>query len=215
MKPDDLMIIGEPPAKLVKALAVIADKLHPAFDSTVSNIVPGKSKESCVLASLAVRDFLWRIGFKDARLQTVYTIVRGLDAEGNQTHSVGVGDHKGMRTLDKRDTRDTPVAWSGHMVVLVDSFLIDPTVYQMRRPAWEGLPGMMVLPLDLVGAERQLGLDPLAGTEALWDDKRVVMIWLAQENERWRSVHDTRRDRRASVVKALVQAFGRWQEGGN
>ena len=37
------------------------------------------------------------------------------------------------------------------------------------------------------------------------------MVWLAQENERWRSVHDAQRDRRAPVVKALVQAFGRWQ----
>ena len=27
---------------------------------------------------------------------------------------------------------------------------------------------MIVLPLDLVGAERQVGLDPLAGAEALW-----------------------------------------------
>ena len=50
MQLGEMQVIGSPPAKLGKALAVIADTLHPAFAHD-PRITPGISKESCVLCS--------------------------------------------------------------------------------------------------------------------------------------------------------------------
>ena len=50
MQLGEMQVIGSPPAKLAKALAVIADTLHPAFAHD-PRITPGISKESCVLCS--------------------------------------------------------------------------------------------------------------------------------------------------------------------
>ena len=55
---NDMLVVGRPPAKLTKALATIASVLHPAYDEVLPKA--GKSKESCCLCSLTVRDFLWR-----------------------------------------------------------------------------------------------------------------------------------------------------------
>jgi hypothetical protein len=58
MQLGDMIVSGEFPPKLVKALAVIANTLHPAFDRQPWLGAPGWSKRSCVLASLACRGFL-------------------------------------------------------------------------------------------------------------------------------------------------------------
>jgi hypothetical protein len=71
----DMMVMGRPPRELLKALATIAGTLHPAFDSH-PRIAPGKSKESCVLCSLAVRDFFNNIGFDDAAVRPVFVVMR-------------------------------------------------------------------------------------------------------------------------------------------
>jgi len=208
----DMQVVGRPPAKFIKALATIASVLHPVFDKIV---IPGKSKESCVLCSLTVRDFLWKIGFKDARLVTVYTAIRAVDSDGVEIHSVGVGDHNGtVPTLDKRALHDTATRWSGHMVVEVPGagYIVDTTMYQMRRPAWPVLTGMMAVPIERDGTQ-SFGLDHLSAVKAKEPDGSMVsMWWLVQPNERWRGGPDTGKDRRAPVVKAMVQAFGQWRD---
>src|SRR5688572_10816402 len=75
MQLGDMEVGGQPPAKLVKALATIASGLHPAFDA-LPWIAPGKSKNSCVLTSLAIREFLFRIGYGDARVVPCLATVR-------------------------------------------------------------------------------------------------------------------------------------------
>jgi len=78
----DLVVVEPGSAKFTKALAAIASALHPAFDALLP--VPGKSKESCVLCSVTVRDFLWRVGFKDARVTTCYLALVAHDANGKE-----------------------------------------------------------------------------------------------------------------------------------
>lgn len=203
----DLLIVGKPPAKFVKALAAVAAVLHPAFDQIA---VPGKSKESCVLCSLTVRDFLWKAGFKDARVVTVYLAIRAVDKGGVEIHSVGVGDHNGtVPTLDNRKLPDTDAHWSGHMVVEVPSagYLVDTTLYQTKRPAWPDLTGMMAVPIERDGAQ-SFSLDHIAAIRAVQPDgSMLTMWWLAQPNERWRGAADCERGRRAPVIKALLSAY--------
>jgi ribosome modulation factor len=207
----DMEVVGDPPAKLVKALAAVASDLHPAFDGVLRNA--GKSKESCVLSSLAVRDFFWKIGFKDARATTVYLVLQALDAEGNEIHSIGVGDHVPVQSRFGRPLPlDTADRWSGHMVVTVPSagYLIDTTLFHMRRPAWPDLPGMIAAPIERTG-QQTFGLDHLAYVGARSpDDGLLRLAWLEQDNERWRGSPDTQRDRRDPVVRAMRRAFGNW-----
>lgn len=203
----DLLIVGTPPAPFVRALGAIAGALHPAFDQIV---VPGKSKESCVLASLAVRDFLWQAGFKDARLVTVYLAIRAVDAAGRELHSVGVGDHNGTVPVSVPVPKETGDRWNGHMVVEVPSvgYMVDTTMFNMKRPAWPDLPGMIATPIERDGVTRSFGLDHLACIRTEIDDGVQLMLWwLVQPNERWRDAPDTERHRRLSVVKAMLRLF--------
>lgn len=88
----DLMLLGRepPPRKLARAFDTIAKDLHLAFE-TLDWIEPGISRESCVLCSLAVRDFLRMIGFASANVAPVMMTIRAFDAAGNQVHSLGLG----------------------------------------------------------------------------------------------------------------------------
>lgn len=209
----EMLVVGKPPAKFIKALAAIAGVLHSSFDEVV---VPGRSKRSCVLCSLTVRDFLWRVGFKDARAVTVYTAIRADDKDGNEIHSVGVGDHTDIPTMGPKPV-DTDKSWSGHMVVEVPSagYVVDTTLYQMQRPAWPFLQGMMAVPIEREAGRQSFGLDHLTGVEATdraSDGVRLRMWWLVQPNERWRGGADAERGRREPVVRALVKAFGKWSD---
>lgn len=204
----DLTVVGTPPAELAHALAVIAVALHSAFDKIIQ---PGKSKESCVLVSLAIRDFLWAVGFKDARVTTVYLAIKALDRDGNEIHSLGVGDHDRVPTHDPHPPRDTQSRWNGHMVVTVPSagYLIDATMFHMKRSAWQdGLPGMMAVPLGPTGGDRLFGHDVLVNIRAeQGDGSRLFLLWLDQPNPRWRGAPDTDKDRRRSVVRALLKRY--------
>lgn len=204
----DMHVVGAPPAKFAKALATISASLHPAFDKVVP---PGKSKESCVLASLAVRDFLWRAGFKDARAQTVYLVVQALDENDREIHSLGVGDHAKVPSVG-RAPNERPDRWNGHMVVVVPSvgYLVDTTLFPAKRSAWPKLPGMLAASIEpgKPGPPWQ-GLVPITGTRMRQaDGSMLYLIWMDQANERWRGAPDTERDRRDPVVKTLVRRFG-------
>lgn len=195
-----------PPAKLIKALAVIADMLHPAFDMR-PDIKPFYSRHGCVLSSLTVRDFLVRIGF-NAIVRPVATVIWA-ERDGKQLHSLAIG-----APHDKRDIKDS---WKGHMVVTVGTpageFLIDTTLYPVRRPQWRDLPGMMALPLS---AERRRSpiwwrLEVIASAN-YGDD--VLIGWFDNpRNRSWQYGGDGRDPfRRAPVVAALVERFGAWND---
>ncbi len=205
----DMLVCGDPPpAKLLKALAVIAGHLHPTF-AAMPNIKPGISRESCVLCSLTVRDFLQRVGFVRAFVSPVVTVVRAAE-HGKELHSAGIG----VPGTPPRARR-----WNGHMIVIVDGlFLIDTTLYQIARPQWEGLPGMLAAPLGFQeGAPgRMWGLDVL-GALFMQDDQRptyeTMITWLANpSNAAWRNGPDASRDLRRPAVNRLVREFGSWRD---
>lgn len=217
--PDMLIAGAEPeavPAKFVKAMATVAMTLHQSFDAQ-SWIPEGKSKESCILASLAVRDFLWKKGFSEASVVPVYIVIRATDVEGNELHSLGCGDHSAMPWTKPTDPVDTDRRWSGHAVVLLPKlgWLVDTTLFQAKRPQWPGLPGMMAVPIYREARPFVDGLAQLGGVTAVNRDNgsSVEVLWLAQPtNKRWRTAPDANPHRRAPVVKKLVEQFGNWSE---
>lgn len=200
LKLGDMMVSGAPPAKLIKAAAVIAEALHPNFER-----LSLRSRDSCVLSSLAVRDFLFKIGFRSAEVVPVVFVIRA-DQDGKELHSLGIGDpyDKGV---------DAAGRWSGHMVARLpdEGFLIDTTLFQAARPQWPALPGMVLLPLAPSG-QPVFGLSRISGFEMTADDGRAVVgMWLEQpRNKRWRGAPDTGKRRREPVVGALVERFGSW-----
>jgi len=198
----DMLVSGSPPAKLIKAAAVIADTMHPEFERYDLN-----SKGACVLSSLAVRDFLFKIGFRSAEVVPVVFVIRAFK-DGDLLHSLGIGDPSGK-------DKDLPGRWSGHMITRLphEGFLLDTTLYQAARPQWPELPGMVLAPLAYV-VEPVFGLDVIAGFHKKTDDARHLDgLWLEQpKNKGWRGAKDTLRRRRAPIVEAMIKRFGNWTD---
>lgn len=210
----DMEVIERPAdPKFIKALAVIASAMHPAYDALLP--MPGKSKESCVLCSLTARDFLWSVGFKDAKVTTVYLMLWAVDAEGNEVHSAGVGDHLAQRVPSRVPLPvETQGRWNGHMVVEVPSagYIIDTTLFPMNRPQWPLLPGMVAAPIEPAGALTSYGLEHISTVASNQGNGNVLRAgWLREPNPSWRGAPDTRRELREPVVKRLRQTFGIWR----
>lgn len=186
----DMMVIGHPPAKLLKALAVISKYLHPIFEAD-PRVEPGISRRSCILMSLTVRDFLHKVGFADARCQACAFTLYGFPiGSETQFHSVGmVPDSVGD-------------GWPGHVVVLVDDWLIDTTLYQVQRPVWEGLAGMTAAPA-LTFPEAPLGADIRNEEKGI----RLELTWAAIDRASWKSAPDAHRTRRQAAVSRLVDSM--------
>jgi hypothetical protein len=109
----DMEIIGgPPPVNLLKALA--GDRHWNA------RLIPGVSKRSCILVSLAIREFLEAIGIA-AEVRPVATLIRAYEGE-RQLHSLGIG-----QPLDPSPA--PPKKWTGHMVTIAEGWLIDATLY--------------------------------------------------------------------------------------
>ena len=49
----DMLVVGAFAPKMMRALAVIATRLHPAYDELPNRNAPGSSKQSCLFSSLA------------------------------------------------------------------------------------------------------------------------------------------------------------------
>jgi hypothetical protein len=197
----DMTVLGQPPPKLAKALAVIAGTLHQEYAADPHMATPDKSKESCILCSLTVRDFLHNIGLIDAVVQPVALVVYATRA-GEQLHSAGCGEPD----APQRDGR-----WNGHMVTVVNRWLIDATIYQIApRPAWPDLGGMMALPLTDLKISRWHGMRGIAGADMVDPDTDYccsVRWYDARQNKRWRDAPDTKPIRRAVVVDTMVRRF--------
>jgi hypothetical protein len=201
----DMAILAPPPAKLAKALAVVAKYLHPEFARQPWIANADKSKESCVLSSLAVRDFLRAIGYRDARVRPVAFIVRA-ERNGAEIHSAGIGVPEGG------DDRHEHGQWNGHLVATIPSlgWLIDTTLYQIKRPAWPDLPGMVALPVGRKAPAAVYGLREITGASMVEpaDNYRCDLLWLANpRNTRYREGGDAEPYRREPVVAAMVKQF--------
>jgi hypothetical protein len=202
--------------KLTRALAVIATELHPAFDRQ-DWLMPGKSRESCVMCSLAVRDFLLAIGFDDAEVRSVTCFMRAEQA-GRELHSLGIGAPD--RAYGSREVPpDQPDRWSGHLVCTVPSerALIDTTLYPSKRPAWaDALPGMLVVTYDKPRGRKLYGHRPIAGAEVRDSDRpdyRFEIVWLdRRDNNGWKAGGDCQQWRRAEAALAMRQRWGTFEE---
>ena len=204
-----MAVLGDvQPPKLWKALAVIADTLHPAFAAQPWIAHADKSKESCVLCTLAVRDFLHKIGFADAEARSVVVVMKAWQGE-KELHSLGIGVPGTPRVDDGR--------WVGHLVVWLPSSktLIDTTLYPTIRPQWKDMPPMIAVRCDEQDHCRYRGLRHVASL-SMTDDEHVGyeygITWLDHPRKSWRKGGDAEPWRRAVVVAAMVEKFGEWHD---
>lgn len=208
----NMAVIGLPPPRLWKALGVLDRSLHYGFD-LLAGIPINKSKESCVLCALTVRDFLRGIGIKSVRVAPVSLIMWARE-HGEDLHSVGVGAPNDNRKIAGR--------WAGHLVTIVnDEWLIDCVMYAALRPQWDFMPGMMALPvIPPRERERPLPMFPehemLAGTQ-VQDDTRPTYefsaCWLDNpSNESWKRGPDANNEKlRRPVIKHLLTEYNNGQ----
>lgn len=200
----DLKICGEPQPKLLKAAAVIGGYLHLTFSREPWISHPDKSKDSCILSSLTVRDFLQKVGFAAEVRTTAFYIDAYQGSE--QVHSLGIG-------IPGQSAEGS--GWDGHLAVVVDGWLIDTTLYQVHRDAWDGLPGMLMIPMAPVGHMfRDLPvLASVSYVDQEKDNYECNVFWLDRSEDRsWKSAPDSHRNRRHDVVKALYHEFGPWRD---
>jgi hypothetical protein len=203
----DMTVIGTPPAKLLKAIAVISEMLHPSFNAN-PNIKPDHSKRSCVLCSLTVRDFLQAIGFADASVASV-SVVMFASRGSKPLHSIGIGVPIDNRKIDGQ--------WCGHMVATVAGWVIDTTLYQAKRPQWPDLTGQIAVPLYPPGAAvvRMFDWPMITGFQLTKDDGyQFLTAWCdRKDNNTWHRGPDAVDiERRRPSVDAMVACFGPWDD---
>jgi hypothetical protein len=203
----------KPPPKLAKAMAVITT-IHDEYAKQPWVKHKDISKESCVLCSLTIRDFLQRIGFKDARVRSVTLIIKAKRGD-EELHSLGIGT--------PHDRRVMPGKWAGHLVTTVDGFLIDATLAPSKRPQWPDLSEIAVLEMfeEPTGHRPPLPpgqMWPVAGAHLDADDGSLIeMVYLDRpENQSWKTGNggggsDVDKSRRRAVTDALVRRFGSWR----
>lgn len=198
-----MLICGQTDGRLKIALKTIALYLHPlwSFDHFEGSEI---SKQSCVLCSLTVRDFLFQCGFKDVKVTTVFVVMQALQ-NGEAIYSLGIG---------KPDEKPNgPGRWPGHMVTEIPSLgvIIDTTLYQAMRPHWPDLSGMICTPTNRNGT---LFDHPIMGGISTGEDNgyRFSIWWLEiAGNDGWKGTPDAERHRRRrkQVVEKLQAHFNR------
>jgi hypothetical protein len=195
-----LTIFGTPDDRFVAAMKVVSSHLHQLYRPIFGEI----SKNSCVLASLTVRDFLFRAGFRDVELRPVRVLMRAT-RDDKELNSVGVGFSHGGNSATGR--------WEGHMAVYSPSLdmLIDTTLFQAQRDQWKFLPGMIAVPLrPAVGQQKIFDLDPITGLniDIPEDNYSFESVWLDDpKNHSWKDAPDRSKRRREGVVNAMLDAF--------
>lgn len=205
----DMTVVGDAPPKLLKALAVVADTLHHEFACDPDMEHPDKSKESCVLCSLTVRDFLRSIGFVNACVRPVVAVLAAWQG-GQILHSVGIG---------VPGTKPRARYWNGHMVAWVPGSrtLVDTTLYTARRPQWPSLPPMLAVACNGQEAKGDnfLGLRSIIEVSLTQDDLPNYEFGISYldnpSNGSWRRGPDARDVlRRRAVVATMRRKFGVW-----
>ena len=204
----DMAVLIDPPtaleAKAWKALAAIALRLHDSYDE-VSGFPAGASKDKCLFTSLAIRDFLVQIGYRDATVRGCALYVYADDRQGNQIWSVGIG---------VPDQAPIEGKFNGHAVVVIPSLnlLIDSTVYQAQRKHFGDLNGMIAVPYyepQHGGIQKLYGLKIFSHVTAQLDDRDVNVVWLDRPELNWKKSEDfrIRNNRRIACTKAMLNAF--------
>ena len=190
------------PGRLLAALGIIGTEFHPAFDRQPWLREPGYSKQSCLLTSLTVRDFLREIGFADANVRSVAAVMRA--------------EHERPRGAFARHRRarfgQVPGAgrFAGHIVAVVperaapdrhDALSGDPAAMARRAHRHDG------------GALRRAAIRRAhvrACAVCRRNDRRrrgrfaMTIVWLdRRDNKVWRKGGDNEEWRRVAVLAAL------------
>lgn len=203
---DMTVMADDLPPKMWKALAVIASRASAAYDER-SGLARGAMGDKCLFASLAVRDFLVDIGFKDATIRPCFLYIDATGLDGKQIWSVGIGVPNQPTIHGK---------FNGHAVVTVPSLslLIDPTVRQAVRPHWkDALGGMAAIKYHDPNTNQLVhGRPAIAGAEVAFADRVVTVIWADRPELNWKQEPDFRdkNARRRYVTRSLREAFGEW-----
>lgn len=187
----EMVAVGQPMGAVADALETIGNHLHSTFDRHPT--AKGQSRKSCVHSSLAVRDYLVSCGLNAAAVP-VALVIRALK-DAQQSYLFSIGSDKHERPVPK---------WKGHMVVVCDGWLIDPTFSQFKADAVPNMPDMIAAPL---GSGEALGLKLLASARRnIGPNHDAAFMWLhTPKNEGWRVWDDkTKRELRHSVVRMLL-----------
>jgi hypothetical protein len=185
--------------KLFNALEIVALHMHDLFNRD-GRFIHDISKQSCVLCSLTVRDFLFLNGFRDVEVRPVFVAIRAIENNA-ELYSLGIGN------LNLKAAPD-PKRWHGHMVVYLpsDGIIIDTTLYQAKRSYWSKLPSMMVTQFD--DSHEQWNLRSIASVMAEQEQKSLIIQWFDQPmNKNWKDGPDTSKRRREPIVKAMANLF--------
>jgi hypothetical protein len=162
----------------------------------------------CIFTSLAVRDFLRRIGIK-ADVKSVALIINA-SQEGLPLHTVGIGMNKLWNEPYEGDK------WDGHLIVTVPGFIIDPTFHAVRRSAWGWTPNIMVAkrgstPRFNSDIHPDLPVIAAVNEESPEHSYRFQAVWFSySRNSGWRNTPDGRDPiRRQDIINEMMNA---WKE---
>lgn len=185
----DLLILGNPGAKLGAGLEVIAGSLHSSFDEL--RMLPADySRMSCIQAAMTARDFLNACGINSivVPVQLVVTVV-----QPNKPRIIYTIGQAGNHMPEGEE-------WKGHLVTLCDGFLIDPALYRTVE--------IQPVPLLAMAAIPASNTPLLARMNAAGDGFSVEISWLhTAGNIGWKVGNNKRTAQvRAVVVKKMLKA---------
>lgn len=173
----------------MNVLDAISKSLYEVIDAKFG---AGRARGSCVLCSLIVRDVLENNGI-DAHVEPVIS-----------TCSISKTDCR-TYVIGDPDMQKVPGRWAGHLVVISDEYLIDPTIGAMKRDYlpvdW---PDMWVVAITEADYENQPFISQNLMTERNYPGSdRAILYYRCAENTAWKNGPDARKLRRNPLAKKL------------
>ncbi len=159
----DFLLTSDPGAPLRLAFEVLGG-LHDVADRH-PRIIKGISRKSCIFSARASARFLQQVGFA-ARTSCCVLFVIEFDASRKPIGTEKIGEFTNSGHL-RHDG-----GWEGHMVVMVDGFLFDPTAGQIKT---ERVPSMIATPERHTMLKGQSTLSAVAVTR---NQRHLQLYWL-------------------------------------
>lgn len=159
-------------------------------------------KGACIPASLGCRDFLRAQGF-EAEVRSCAVLLKATQGEDETTLLAGgkglIGQPVG------------PDEFDGHLICVVKGLIVDPTLGQLRRPAWPWLPDVVAVKKlrEFATCQFPLGhkLRALAAYEARHESTSIGVVWFATSNRKWVGRPIAQPQARQHIVRALQDAM--------
>ena len=203
MQRDDILIVGSPAPPLRQAFHAVSH-MHRQFDRHPA-AAKGSSRTSCILCSDIAAEAFAAMGFSARPVPTALLRITAAPDGRPIIHKAG--------SVDGRDAPELGHGWNGHMVVLVDHYLFDPTFWQIDQTA--SLPAMIALPARRLRVLNDR-FDALARLRDVVGGVPSDIAWVdTPENtahERYRGSNRAVRKRleiiRRDIVRSLVSPAG-------